>query len=146
MRAGFCPVPGLWNEARLAPEIATVAAGSFKAKDPPAIRGTGYVVDCLEAALWAFHRSDSFREGALLAVNLGDTLETIEHFLKGKNITLDVGLVEEEETESALRRDYGIPLGCPTVYLIDGAGKVAYRAVGCQETEIRAALGRLGIR
>jgi ADP-ribosylglycohydrolase len=41
-------------------------------KEPPTIRGTGYVVESLEAALWAFDRSTSFREGALLAVNLGD--------------------------------------------------------------------------
>jgi ADP-ribosyl-[dinitrogen reductase] hydrolase len=32
----------------------------------------GFVVRALEAALWAFHHSDSFREGALRAVNLGD--------------------------------------------------------------------------
>lgn len=73
---GFCPVPDLWVKSPLAPKIAAVAAGSFKAKDPPAIRGTGYVVDCLEAALWAFQRSESFREGALLAVNLGDDADT----------------------------------------------------------------------
>jgi ADP-ribosyl-[dinitrogen reductase] hydrolase len=73
---GFCPVTGLWNERPLAPKIATVATGSFKVKDPPAIRGTGYVVDCLEAALWAFHRSHEFREGALLAVNLGEDADT----------------------------------------------------------------------
>ena len=72
----FCPVPELWGEAPLAPKIAAVAAGSFKAKDPPALRDTGYVVDCLEAALWAFHKSDSFRDGALLAVNLGDDADT----------------------------------------------------------------------
>ena len=33
-------------------------------------------VQSLEAALWAFHRSDSFREGVLLAVNLGDDADT----------------------------------------------------------------------
>lgn len=31
---------------------------------------------CLEAALWAFYNSDSFREGCLLAVNLGDDADT----------------------------------------------------------------------
>jgi ADP-ribosyl-[dinitrogen reductase] hydrolase len=72
----FSPLPGLWTEAPLAPKIAAVAAGSFKVKDPPTIRGTGYVVDCLEAALWAFSRSTSFRDGALLAVNLGDDADT----------------------------------------------------------------------
>jgi ADP-ribosyl-[dinitrogen reductase] hydrolase len=34
------------------------------------------VVDSLEAALWAFHHSRNFREGALLAVNLGDDADT----------------------------------------------------------------------
>ncbi len=72
----FSPIPNLWIKSPLAPKIATVAAGSFKQKDPPAIRGTGYVVDCLEAALWAFHKSDSFRDGVLLAVNLGDDADT----------------------------------------------------------------------
>jgi ADP-ribosyl-[dinitrogen reductase] hydrolase len=76
LSANFCPVAGLWTETPLAPKIATVAAGAFKVKNPPAIRGTGYVVDCLEAALWAFHRSETFRDGALLAVNLGDDADT----------------------------------------------------------------------
>jgi ADP-ribosylglycohydrolase len=59
-----------------APKIAALAAGSFKRKQPPEIRGTGYVVDSLEAALWAFYHSRAFREGALLAVNLGDDADT----------------------------------------------------------------------
>jgi ADP-ribosyl-[dinitrogen reductase] hydrolase len=54
------------------PEIAEVAAGSFKQKNPPVIAGTGYVVKSLEAALWAFHGSNTFEKGALLAANLGD--------------------------------------------------------------------------
>jgi ADP-ribosylglycohydrolase len=45
-------------------------------KQPPAIRGTGYVVDSLEAALWAFYHSTSFRDGSLLAVNLGNDADT----------------------------------------------------------------------
>jgi len=72
----FEPVPGVWRAAPLAPKIAAVASGSFKRREPPEIRGTGYVVESLEAALWAFHRSDSFAEGALLAVNLGDDADT----------------------------------------------------------------------
>ncbi len=65
-----------WPDAPLAPKIATIAAGSFKHKQPPEIRGTGYVVASLEAALWAFYHSGDFREGALLAVNLGDDADT----------------------------------------------------------------------
>jgi len=58
------------------PAIAAIAAGSFKEKNPPEIRGTGYVVQSLEAALWAFHRSATFEEGALMAVNLGEDADT----------------------------------------------------------------------
>lgn len=72
----FEPVPGIWSREPLAPRIDEVAAGSFKRRSPPDIRGGGYVVESLEAALWAFHRSASFREGALLAVNLGDDADT----------------------------------------------------------------------
>ncbi len=72
----YAPVPGLWEEEPLAPRIDEIAAGSFRRRDPPAIRGTGYVVQSLEAALWAFDRSDSFRQGALLAVNLGNDADT----------------------------------------------------------------------
>lgn len=72
----FTPVPGLWDDAPLTPQIDEVVSGSFKRKDPPEIQGSGYVVRSLEAALWAFHRSESFKEGALLAVNLGDDADT----------------------------------------------------------------------
>jgi ADP-ribosyl-[dinitrogen reductase] hydrolase len=68
--------PDRWAAAPLAPQIATIASGSFKKKQPPQIRGTGYVVDSLEAALWAFYHATGFREGALLAVNLGDDADT----------------------------------------------------------------------
>jgi ADP-ribosylglycohydrolase len=60
----------------LDPAISEIAMGSFKVKEPPEIRGSGYVVASLEAALWAFHKSESFEEGALLAVNLGEDADT----------------------------------------------------------------------
>ncbi len=72
----YSPVPGLWEELPLHPEIDAVATGSFRTKGSPANRGGGYVVDSLEAALWAFARSDSFADGCLLAVNLGDDADT----------------------------------------------------------------------
>ena len=60
----------------LCPAIAEIAEGSFKQRKPPEIRGTGYVVKSLEAALWAFNSSDDFRTGCLLAINLGDDADT----------------------------------------------------------------------
>lgn len=72
----YLPVQDALGESPLAPRIAEIAAGSFHAKEPPAIRGTGYVVESLEAALWAFARSSDYRAGALLAANLGDDADT----------------------------------------------------------------------
>ena len=34
------------------------------------------MIPSLEAALWAFHKSSDFRDGALRAVNLGDDADT----------------------------------------------------------------------
>lgn len=60
----------------LAPEITEIASGSFRRRQPPQIKGTGYVVRSLEAALWAFYQSDDFGPGCLLAANLGDDADT----------------------------------------------------------------------
>jgi len=65
-----------WSESRLHLEIHEVASGSFLRKQPPEIKGSGYVVRSLEAALWALARTDSFRDGALAVVNLGDDADT----------------------------------------------------------------------
>ncbi|MBI5879787.1 MAG: ADP-ribosylglycohydrolase family protein [Chloroflexi bacterium] len=72
----FEPVTGLWAQSPLAPKIDAIAGGSFKGKNTKTIRATGYVAHSLEAALWAFHGSDNFRDGVLMAVNLGDDADT----------------------------------------------------------------------
>ena len=46
-------------------EVGTVAEGSFTIKQPPDIQGRGYVVKSLEAALWAFHNTSTFKDGCL---------------------------------------------------------------------------------
>jgi ADP-ribosylglycohydrolase len=72
----YCPIKGYWDAHHLHPEIAAVADGSFKQRNPPQIRGTGYVVRSLEAALWAFDQTSSFRDAILMAGNLGDDADT----------------------------------------------------------------------
>ena len=64
---------GFWHRAPLAPKIHEVAAGSYHVRE---VRGSGYVTDCLAAALWAFANTDDFRSGALAAANLGDDADT----------------------------------------------------------------------
>lgn len=60
----------------LDPAIESVARGSYRLKSPGEIRGSGWVVESLEAALWAFHSSASFEEAVLKAVNLGHDADT----------------------------------------------------------------------
>ena len=72
----FEPVTGIWDEHPLHSKVASVAAGSFREKVPPAIKGGGYVVDALEAALWALCSTRTFEDGVLAAVNLGDDADT----------------------------------------------------------------------
>ena len=66
----------LKQQITLHPEVAEVAAGSFREKNPPDVVGSGYVVKSLEAALWAFLDAKDFREAVLKAVNLGDDADT----------------------------------------------------------------------
>lgn len=70
------PAVKCWIENPLAPKVAAITRGSFAVKEPPQIRGSGYVVHTLEAALWAFHHTDTFRDGALKVVNLGEDADT----------------------------------------------------------------------
>jgi ADP-ribosyl-[dinitrogen reductase] hydrolase len=69
-------VSHLYESEPLCEGIRNIARGSFKEKEPPEIRGTGYVIDCLEAALWAFDRTDTFAEAILAAINLGNDADT----------------------------------------------------------------------
>lgn len=56
--------------------IQTIADGAYFEYDSLQIKGTGYVVDSLEAALWCFHITDNFKDAVLTAANLGDDADT----------------------------------------------------------------------
>lgn len=60
--------PAWQNYVRL-PEIETLSREEIKS--------SGYVVDTLEAALWCLLRTESYRDCALLAVNLGEDTDTV---------------------------------------------------------------------
>lgn len=49
----------------------------FQDKRAEKIRSSGYVLDSLEAALWAFFITSNFREGAVKVVNLGGDADTV---------------------------------------------------------------------
>ena len=57
-------------------ELVPILEGSYLYKNPPQIVGSGYVIKSIEAALWAFENSTSFKEGCLKAANLGNDADT----------------------------------------------------------------------
>lgn len=62
---------GLWAKVQLglSPDLLN--------KTEAEIKSSGYVIDTLEAALWAFYTTDSFEEGCIKVVNLGDDSDTV---------------------------------------------------------------------
>jgi ADP-ribosyl-[dinitrogen reductase] hydrolase len=56
--------------------VAAIARGDYLQRPESGIRGTGYVIESLEAALWCFAHSSSFEEAVLRAANLGDDADT----------------------------------------------------------------------
>jgi ADP-ribosyl-[dinitrogen reductase] hydrolase len=76
LSARWSPLGSSWPRNAFCEAVDEIAEGSFKVREPPVIQGSGYVIRCLEAALWAFYHSHDFREGCLLAVNLGDDTDT----------------------------------------------------------------------
>ncbi len=68
--------PGFWTLGDLHPLVADITAGAWKHKEPPQVKGTGYCIDALEAALWAVGGADGFRSAVLRAANLGDDADT----------------------------------------------------------------------
>ena len=64
------------NQSCSSARMQEVADIGMLRKSSAEIRGTGYVVDSLEAAVWCFSETSSFREAILLAANLGDDADT----------------------------------------------------------------------
>jgi ADP-ribosyl-[dinitrogen reductase] hydrolase len=57
-------------------KVIALQAGAYRAKAREHIRGTGYCVESLEAALWCFAHTASFEDAVLAAANLGDDADT----------------------------------------------------------------------
>ncbi len=56
--------------------IANIASGGWRGKHRSRIKGSGYVVDALEAAIWCFATTTTFDEAVLRAANLRDDADT----------------------------------------------------------------------
>ena len=56
--------------------LLSILNGDYWKKSAEEIKGTGYVVESLEAALWCFYTTDNFKDAVLQAANLGDDADT----------------------------------------------------------------------
>ncbi|MBI2709359.1 MAG: ADP-ribosylglycohydrolase family protein [Actinobacteria bacterium] len=68
--------PTFWRWGELHAEVDAIATGSWRDMTPPRIKGTGYCIDALEAAVWAVAGAADFRDAVLRAANLGDDADT----------------------------------------------------------------------
>lgn len=56
--------------------LATLIQADFSTLARTQVQGNGYVVQCLEAALWSIFNADNYRDTVLQAVNLGEDTDT----------------------------------------------------------------------
>jgi ADP-ribosyl-[dinitrogen reductase] hydrolase len=63
-------------ESVMAESIQRIGRGEYRDKSEAEIRGSGYVVQSLEAALWCFWTTSDFESAILKAANLGDDADT----------------------------------------------------------------------
>ncbi|EPT0356925.1 ADP-ribosylarginine hydrolase Tri1 [Enterobacter cloacae subsp. dissolvens] len=61
----------------LCARVMIINAGEYKHKARHQIRSSGYVIDTLEAAMWAVWNTDNFRDAILLATNLADDADSV---------------------------------------------------------------------
>lgn len=58
------------------PSVLNIAYKTFLTKSRDEIKGSGYCVESLEAAMWCFFNTDSYKDAVLEAANLGDDADT----------------------------------------------------------------------
>lgn len=56
--------------------VQKIINGEYKTKTEKEVFGSGWVIQSLEAALWAFYTTDNFEDAVLKAVNLGNDSDT----------------------------------------------------------------------
>jgi ADP-ribosylglycohydrolase len=73
----FPPLLTQLESATVRPRMRSLLRGHYRRKQPGQMRSGATTVEVLEAALWAFDRTSTFAEGALLAINLGGNSDIV---------------------------------------------------------------------
>lgn len=82
---------------------------------------------------------------AIIALNGSDDKETISKYIKEKSFTFQIGMKEGGSAKYNVDEQYGVQ-AYPTNYLVGADGKILFRSVGFDESGIRAALAKIGIK
>ena len=76
------------------------------------IRGSGYVIQSLEASLWCFLTEDAFKDSVLKAVNLGEDTDTTAAITGGlSGIYYGLEGIPSKWIEKTARKDDILSLG-----------------------------------
>jgi outer membrane lipoprotein-sorting protein/peroxiredoxin len=78
----------------------------------------------------------------LIAVNNGDSKDTINKYVAENKFTFKIGMPPQGY---GIFNDYGVQ-AYPTNYVVDSKGKVVFRCVGFDEEGIKKALADLGVK
>jgi len=70
------PVHFLANDKNTSDGLKKIIFGEYLNKDYDSIKGTGYIIESLEAALWCFYKTDNYKDAVLMAVNQGYDADT----------------------------------------------------------------------
>lgn len=86
------PVHFLANDKNATSGLKSIIFGEYLQKPYDNIKGTGYVIESLEAALWCFYNTDNYKDAVLMAANMGydaDTTAAIVGQLAGAHYGYD---------------------------------------------------------
>lgn len=82
----------------------------------------------------------------IIAINSGDSRDTINNYFQKEKFTFLVGMDSERGGKDyGVASKYGVQ-AYPTNYLLDGSGKIVFRSVGFDEGGLLEALEKLGLK
>jgi hypothetical protein len=80
----------------------------------------------------------------IVAVNRGDTAEQIQKYVREEKFSFPIVMAGSGE-QYTLGKAYGVNV-YPTNFLVDESGKIVWRGLGFNETVLRNALAKLGVK
>lgn len=79
----------------------------FKTEKEDSIKGSGYVVEAFEAAVWSLLQADNYKDAILVAVNLGDDTDTTAAIAGGlAGLYYGYDAIPEEWRKSIIQKDW----------------------------------------